>query len=149
MSWSNQALGLFFLVGAVLAALEDQITSRNAGTVRAAHILEIANGPVSPSADEVLAQAGIAVIPDVLANAGGVTVSYFEWVQNRTGLYWDAKTVNERLGNIIQREADRVFALAEDRELTLRSAAYLQALTRIAGAIRERGTRQYFNHAQE
>lgn len=129
----------------VLAALENQITEANAGAVQARQILEIANGPVSPGADAILAERGIPVIPDVLANAGGVTVSHFEWVQNRTGEYWEEATVNDKLAATLQREAQYVFEQAEQRGISLRAAAYLHALSRIGGAIRERGTRDYFN----
>jgi len=127
-----------------LAALENQITADNAERIRAAQILEIANGPIDAAGDEILAQRGIPVLPDVLVNAGGVTVSYFEWVQNRAGYYWDEAEVNARLRIIMEREANAVFDLAQERDLTLRTAAYLQGVQRIAGAIGERGTREYF-----
>ncbi len=126
-----------------LAALEDQITADNAERVRAAQVLEIANGPVDSAGDAVLAQRGIPVLPDVLVNAGGVTVSYFEWVQNRTGLYWEEAEINARLKTIMEREANGIFGLA-DEGMGLRGAAYLQGVERIVGAIRERGTCEYF-----
>lgn len=128
----------------VLAALENQVTEKNAAQVQAKRILEIANGPVNAKADAILSERGITVIPDVLVNAGGVIVSYFEWIQNRTGEYWDETTVNHKLVSIMQREAEQIFGLAKQRKLTLRIAAYLHAVTRIAGAIRERGTQSYF-----
>ena len=130
-----------------LAALEDQITADNAERVRAAQVLEIANGPVDSAGDAVLAQRGIPVLPDVLVNAGGVTVSYFEWVQNRAGLYWEEAEVNARLQTIMEREANGIFDLAERECMGLRGAAYLQGVGRIAGAIRERGVREYFADA--
>lgn len=129
----------------VLAALEDQISSRNANDVRASMILEIANGPICSSADDLLTEKNIAVLPDVLVNAGGVTVSHLEWVQNRTGMYRDEESVNEVLRANLVRESDRVFELAERKDATLRTAAYLLGVTRIAGAIRDRGTQQYFS----
>ncbi|HED18406.1 MAG TPA: Glu/Leu/Phe/Val dehydrogenase [Gammaproteobacteria bacterium] len=131
----------------VLAALENQITVENAARVKARHVLEIANGPVDSRADTILDEHAIAVIPDVLANAGGVTVSYFEWVQNRAGFYWELGEVNDRLKKIMEREAGYIFDLAEKKDLSLRTAAYLHGVERIAGAISEQGTREYFQQA--
>ena len=128
----------------VLAALENQITTHNAARISAKVILEIANGPVNSQADAILTERKIPVIPDVLANAGGVTVSYFEWVQNHAGLYWEENEINERLKKIMDRKANEVFDLAKEKNITLRTAAYLKGVERIAGAIRERGTREYF-----
>ena len=130
-----------------LAALENQITADNAERIRASQILEIANGPVDAAADTILQRRGIPVLPDVLVNAGGVTVSYFEWVQNRAGFYWDEDEVNTRLKTIMDREANTVFDLAGEKALSLRTAAYLQGVQRIAGAIGERGTREFFQPA--
>ncbi|QKT03732.1 Glu/Leu/Phe/Val dehydrogenase [Ectothiorhodospiraceae bacterium 2226] len=128
-----------------LAALENQITIENAPRVRAKHIIELANGPVTSEADTLLFERGIPVLPDVLCNAGGVTVSYFEWVQNRSGYYWSAEEIYDRLKQMMEPQANQVFAMAEHREIPLRTAAYVHALHRIAGAISERGTREYFN----
>ena len=128
----------------VLAALENQIDKHNAGNIKARHILEIANGPVTSDADKILEKKGIFVLPDVLANAGGVTVSYFEWVQNRAGYYWDEEKVNSRLETCITREARAIFGLADDKKVSLRTAAYLQGVNRIAGAIIQQGTQEYF-----
>ena len=128
----------------VLAALENQIDKHKAGNIKAKQILEIANGPVTSKADEILAKNGIPVLPDVLANAGGVTVSYFEWVQNRAGYYWPEEKVNARLKKCITREATAIFALADEKKVSLRTAAYLQGVNRIAGAISQQGTREYF-----
>lgn len=141
---SNEALLELEVDVLALAALENQITAGNAERIRAAQVLEIANGPVDSAGDAILAQRGIPVLPDVLVNAGGVTVSYFEWVQNRTGLYWEEAEVNARLKKIMDREANGIFALAEREGMGLRGAAYLQGVGRIVGAIRERGTREYF-----
>lgn len=128
----------------VLAAIENQITSDNAERIRARQVLEIANGPVTSQADAMLSKQGIPVLPDVLANAGGVIVSYFEWVQNRAGFYWEETEVNDRLKTIIDREANTIFELAVEKQLSLRTAAYLVGVQRIAGAIGQKGTREYF-----
>jgi glutamate dehydrogenase (NADP+) len=128
----------------VLAALENQVDKDNVGNIKAKQILEIANGPVTSEADILLEKRGITVLPDVLANAGGVTVSYFEWVQNRAGFYWDENKVNSRLKETLGREAKAIFDLADDQKISLRTAAYLQGVKRIAGAITQQGTHEYF-----
>ncbi len=128
----------------VLAALENQITAENANLIQARQIVEIANGPVNSQADAILATRGIPVLPDVLVNSGGVTVSYFEWVQNRAGYYWELDEVNTKLKIIMDREARNIFALAEEKNISLRTAAYIYGVQRIAGAISEKGTREYF-----
>lgn len=130
----------------VLAALENQIHKKNADSIKAKLILEIANGPVTSDADAILDRKGIFVLPDVLVNAGGVTVSYFEWVQNRAGLYWEEDTVNARLKEKMSKEANAIFDLTEEKKISLRTAAYLQGVKRIAGAISETGTREYFQN---
>lgn len=145
---TNEALLELDVDVLVLAALENQVIAENANRVKARLVLEIANGPVDSRADAILAEHGIAVIPDVLANAGGVTVSYFEWVQNRAGFYWEAEEVNNRLKKIMKREAGYIFDLAEKKALSLRTAAYLHGVERIAGAISEQGTHEYFQHAE-
>jgi glutamate dehydrogenase/leucine dehydrogenase len=111
----------------VPAAMEDVITADNADRIKAPIVLEVANGPTSIEADEILAACGVTVIPDVLANGGGVTVSYFEWVQNRAGVRWNPEEVAEKLRERMVRKAERVSGLAEDREVTLRTAAYAQS----------------------
>lgn len=113
------------------AALEDQIRADNVSNVRAGIVLEIANGPTTPEADDVLAAAGVAVVPDVLANAGGVTVSYFEWLQNKAGETWNRAQVSERLEETMQNAYRDVADFALDRGVTLREAAYALALSRI------------------
>ena len=128
----------------VPAALEDMIHEGNAASVKARVVLELANGPVTPEADEILAKKNVLVLPDILANAGGVTVSYFEWVQNRQGYYWPIEEVHERLKTMMEREGDAIWALAQDKGITLRSAAYVHALSRLASAIEAHGTQQFF-----
>ncbi|SCY93880.1 glutamate dehydrogenase (NADP+) [Microvirga guangxiensis] len=128
----------------VPAALEDMIHKDNAAGVKASVVLELANGPVTPEADEILASRNIVVLPDILANAGGVTVSYFEWVQNRQGYYWPVEDVHARLKSMMEREGDAIWALAQEKGISLRSAAYVHALSRLAGAIEAHGTQQFF-----
>ncbi|GEO13687.1 Glu/Leu/Phe/Val family dehydrogenase [Microvirga aerophila] len=128
----------------VPAALEDMIHEGNAASVKARVILELANGPLTPEADEILATKNIVVLPDILANAGGVTVSYFEWVQNRGGYYWPVEDVHARLKTMMEREGDAIWVLARDKGITLRSAAYVHALSRLACAIEAHGTQQFF-----
>ena len=131
----------------VLAALENQVHAENAGRVRAGCVLEVANGPVTSEADDILRSKGIPVLPDVLANAGGVTVSYYEWVQNRAGYYWEEQKVYDRLEKNMTREANIVFRIAEEKLVSLRTAAYILGVDRIAGAITEQGTHEYFSRA--
>ncbi len=129
----------------VPAALEGVIHRENAGRIRAGVIAEVANGPISGDADEVLADAGIRVLPDVLTNAGGVTVSYFEWVQNRQGYPWTLEVVRERLQEKLSDSFAAMWRLYEERGGTLREAAYISALKRIAEAIEIQGTRDWFS----
>ena len=102
-------------------------------------LCEGANGPTTPLADEILAEKKIFVIPDILANAGGVTVSYFEWVQDRQGFFWNEQLVNERLEEIMVNSFDDVVAYAETHNVNNRTAAYMLALDRVAFAIKLRG----------
>lgn len=126
------------------AALEDVITEDNADQVKASVVLEVANGPTAIEADESLAERGVTVIPDILANAGGVTVSYFEWAQNRSGLRWSVDEVRDRLQAKMVGEAESIWALAQDRDVTLRTAAYAQGLERISAAVDATGTAEAF-----
>jgi glutamate dehydrogenase (NADP+) len=122
------------------AALENVITENNAGDVKAKVIMELANGPLTIEADEILHKNDQLVVPDVLANSGGVTVSYFEWVQNRTGDYWKVETVHERLREIMAREYHASFDFMNDRKLPMRTATYALALGRIGEAHEAGGT---------
>src|SRR6266446_334305 len=122
------------------AATENVITSQNAHKIRAKILCEGANGPTTAVADEILAEKKIFVIPDILANAGGVTVSYFEWVQDRQGFFWNEQLVNERLEEIMVASFDAVVGFADKHEgVNNRTAAYMLALDRVASAIRTRG----------
>lgn len=123
----------------VLAALENQVTAANAPHIKAKLIAEAANGPTTPEADEILRERGIFVLPDILANAGGVTVSYFEWVQNLQELWWDLEDVNERLEETMVRAFNNVYALHRERGVDMRTAAYVLAVDRVAEALRLRG----------
>jgi glutamate dehydrogenase (NAD(P)+) len=121
------------------AALENVITAQNAGDIQAKVIIEGANGPTSASADEILDRKGIFVVPDILANAGGVTVSYFEWVQDRGGYFWDEETVNRRLTDIMVRSFASVLGVSKKYNVNMRIAAYTLAIDRVAAVHRLRG----------
>jgi glutamate dehydrogenase (NAD(P)+) len=121
------------------AALESVITTRNAHDIRAKVVCEGANGPTTAAADSILEEKGIFVIPDILANAGGVTVSYFEWVQDRGGYFWDEKTVNDRLTEIMRRSFADVLALSKSHKVNMRTAAYMLSISRVASVHRLRG----------
>src|SRR5215204_7159861 len=121
------------------AALENVITTKNAGKVRAKIICEGANGPTTAAADAILEEKGIFVIPDILANAGGVTVSYFEWVQDRGGYFWTEDTVNARLRDIMTRSFKDVLDLSRQHKVNMRTAAYMLSISRVATVHRLRG----------
>ncbi len=129
------------------AALESVIGPWNVDRIRAPVIVEVANGPVLGEVDAKLFEAGKIVVPDVLANAGGVTVSYFEWVQNRSGYYWTLEEVRARLMEVMKRAFGETWEIASAKKSSLRSAAYTVALRRIADAIHAHGTRDYFQEA--
>ena len=128
----------------VPAALENQITAENVDRIKAPVIVEVANGPTTSEADRVLRQKDVLVIPDILANAGGVTVSYFEWVQNKAGYYWQVEEVQTKLQTIMAREFHAVYDKMEEHNIDMRTAAYAHALRRIAEAIESQGTSSYF-----
>ncbi|WP_449255392.1 Glu/Leu/Phe/Val family dehydrogenase [Bosea sp. (in: a-proteobacteria)] len=128
----------------VPAALENMIHEGNAASVKARVVLELANGPVTPEADALLEERGVIVLPDILANAGGVTVSYFEWVQNRQGFYWLLPEIHERLRDIMEREGRAIWTVAQEKGIAMRTAAYVHALSRLAEAIEAHGTQSFF-----
>lgn len=127
------------------AALGGVITAENAEQVKARYIVEIANGPVTSDADSILKQQGVIVIPDILANAGGVTVSYFEWVQNRCGYQWSRERVEQELEQVMRRAFARANEQVQCQELDFRDAVYAVALKRLSDGIEAHGTPDYFN----
>ncbi len=121
------------------AALENVITSKNASQIKAKIICEGANGPTTAAADAILDEKGIFVIPDILANAGGVTVSYFEWVQDRGGYFWTEQRVNDSLTQIMEQSFDAVLNLSKQHKVNMRTAAYMLSISRVATVHRLRG----------
>jgi glutamate dehydrogenase (NAD(P)+) len=121
------------------AAREDQITKNNAPNIKAKLIVEGANGPTTASADPILEEKGILVVPDIVANAGGVTVSYFEWVQDRMGYYWTAEMVNERLERMMLSAFENVYNTAKKYNVSLRLGAYILAVDKVAKTLKIRG----------
>lgn len=143
---SNEELLALDVDVLIPAALENQITAENADRVRAKYIFEVANGPTTSEADRILDSKGILVFPDILVNAGGVTVSYFEWVQNRSGLYWQLNEINERLKERMVTQAEKVWSFAQEFDISLRNAAYAQAIARLGEALDAKGTRDYYQN---
>jgi len=131
----------------VPAALERQITRENCGRIKARVILELANGPVSPAADAPLAEAGHVIVPDILANAGGVTVSHLEWVQNRSGYYWDGSQVRDHLKSVMETQTRAIWSIHNELGVSMREAAYIHGLRRIAASVEARGTEAYFRNS--
>jgi glutamate dehydrogenase/leucine dehydrogenase len=123
----------------VPAALENQITDRNAPRIKARIVAEAANGPTTPEADQILYEGGIFVIPDILCNAGGVTVSYFEWVQDMQSFFWTEARINESLREIMDRAFESVYAMSKRHGVHMRTAAYMVAVARVAEATTLRG----------
>ena len=121
------------------AALQGQITEANAGKVRAKMVVEGANGPTTPGGDAILRDRSILLLPDVLANAGGVTVSYFEWVQDIQSFFWSEAQVNARLARIMRRAFAEVWNASETHQVDLRTAAYIVGVARVADATLTRG----------
>jgi len=135
-----EAAGLFYRENAGLAAAtESTVTKEVAPEIKAQIVVEAANGPVTPEADEILKDNGITVLPDILANAGGVTVSYFEWVQGLQNFFWDCKQVNDELQKVMERAFDEVNAKADQADCDYRTAAYTIAISRVAEACRLKG----------
>ncbi|MCT7973766.1 Glu/Leu/Phe/Val family dehydrogenase [Laspinema olomoucense] len=126
------------------AALENQITEANVQDIKAKYIFEVANGPISSGADRLLEDRGIYVVPDILVNAGGVTVSYFEWLQNRSGLYWELEEVEERLQKRMRKETEKIWQIADEFSISMRTAAYVHGLNRLGEALSAKGTRDYY-----
>ncbi|MBW2988149.1 glutamate dehydrogenase [Candidatus Woesearchaeota archaeon] len=121
------------------AAIENQITAENMHRIKAKIIVEAANGPTTPDAEEHLLKKGVFIVPDILSNAGGVVVSYFEWVQNIQKLFWDEEEVNQKLHQIMQRAYNEVWEIANNRKVDMRTAAYILAISRVANAVKARG----------
>jgi glutamate dehydrogenase (NAD(P)+) len=123
----------------VLAAREDQVTAENAGKLRCKLVAEGANGPTSIEGDRILAERGIPVLPDILTNAGGVTVSYFEWVQDLGRLFWDRDEIRRRLADKMSDAFDRVWNVSQERGISLRDAALVAAIREVSAALEARG----------
>ncbi|MBN9440164.1 Glu/Leu/Phe/Val dehydrogenase [Bosea sp. (in: a-proteobacteria)] len=145
----HEALSADALIGVdcdllVPAALENMIHEDNAAQVKARIVLELANGPITSEADAILDERGVIVLPDILANAGGVTVSYFEWVQNRQGFYWPLEEIHDRLRTIMEREGRAIWGVSKEKGVSMRTAAYVHALSRLAEAIEAHGTQSFF-----
>lgn len=136
---SNEELLTLDVELLVPAALENQITDANAGKIRARMIAEGANGPTTPEADKILFDKGITVIPDILANSGGVVVSYFEWVQGIQSFFWGLDEINENLKNIMVRAFAEVWEISQKRKVDMRTAAMIVAIRKVADAVEQRG----------
>ena len=128
----------------VPSAMENMIHAGNAASIKAKLIVELANGPVTAEADAILEKNNVVILPDILANAGGVTVSYFEWVQNKQGYYWTLPEIHQRLKGIMESEGRAIWDLAQEKNISLRTAAYVYALLRLAQAIEAHGTQSDF-----
>ena len=129
------------------AATQNQIHEGNMKKIKAKHIVEIANGPMTHEADLYFEEKGTTVVPGILSNGGGVTVSYFEWVQNRTGETWEVDEVNQKLHKIMHREFHAVNSLAEEKKLSMRMAAFVHGFRRIGEAVESMGTKKFFSES--
>lgn len=127
------------------AAIGGVISKENADSIRAKRIVELANGPILPEVDDTLRAAGVLVVPDILANAGGVSASYFEWLQNREGRQWSLERCHEELEGVMTKAFDAVYQKKEERGISMRQAAYIVALERIADAVSAMGTEKFYN----
>jgi len=127
------------------AALDGVINSENVKNINAKNIVEVANGPIIGEVDHIIQQKGITVIPDVLANAGGVTVSYFEWVQNKNGYYWSLSEVHNKLEKTMNQAFNEIWKISTTEQVSLREAAYTLAMRRFDSAVLAHGTQQYFS----
>lgn len=121
------------------AALENAITTENVNLIKAGIIVEGANGPITKDADEILNEKNVVIVPDILANSGGVTVSYFEWVQNKAGYYWSEKEVRDKEYQLINKSFDEIWELSEKLNITLRQAAYVHSIKKISETMKIRG----------
>ena len=119
--------------------IENQLTAENANDVKAKVICEGANGPTTPGADEIFAKRGITLVPDILANSGGVTVSYFEWVQNLYGYSWSEEEVGARQGKMMTEAFERIWKVKEDHRVNMRSASYIYAVEKLGQTMKLRG----------
>ena len=131
------------------SALENQIHIDNAAAIKAPIIVELANGPITSDADAILNDKNILVVPDILANAGGVIVSYFEWVQNKSGLYWSEHEVHQRLQHKISDAFEKVYKLMQAKNLDMRTAAYVHAVEQLGATITVTGTHNYFGKTEQ
>ncbi|MCK4352212.1 Glu/Leu/Phe/Val dehydrogenase [candidate division WOR-3 bacterium] len=136
---SNEELLLLDADVLIPAALENQITKENASKLKAKIIAEGANGPTTPEADKILRDKGVTLVPDILANAGGVVVSYFEWVQDIQAFFWDVDEVNKNLKRIMGKGFDEVWSFSKDKKVDMRTGAYMLAIDRVAKALKQRG----------
>jgi glutamate dehydrogenase (NAD(P)+) len=136
---SNEQLLELDVTVLVPAAMENQITADNADRIKAKVIVEGANGPTVANADEILNRKGIMVVPDILANAGGVTVSYFEWVQNRLGYFWTEERVNRRADRVMKTAFEAVYAASQKHNISMRIAAYVVSIGKVAEVEKLRG----------
>ncbi|TET49317.1 MAG: glutamate dehydrogenase, partial [Actinomycetota bacterium] len=121
------------------AALENQIKRSNADSIKARYIAEGANAPITPRADKILNNKGIFIIPDILCNAGGVTVSYFEWVQGNLSYFWSEREINLKLRDIMEKAFYKVYGISEERKVDMRTAASILGVERVAEAVSLRG----------